>query len=327
MRVFVCEFITGGGLSGQIIPASLASEGMLMRDAVVRDFSSIPDVDVVVSYDTRLPKPEYANELIAIDVNKDPWAVWEGCFAEADAVLLIAPETDGVLSRLVALVSQYNSVLLGSDEVAVNIAGSKFRTYGLLVAADIKTIPTYRWPEVPSFNEQNYVAKMDDGAGCEDSACFNNRADLDAWMHTRKLSHIVQPFQQGLAASFSMLCKQGQAWLLSCNRQKIELVSGRFVYGGSVLNDLHQYHQQFSVIASQIAMAVPGLNGYIGVDLIVDGNEIYVVEINPRLTTSYVGLKQATGVNPARLILDLAYNDDFVMPAMAHNRIEISLHE
>ena len=31
--------------------------------------------------------------------------------------------------------------------------------------------------------------------------------------------------------------------------------------------------------------------------------EIMLVEINPRLTTSYAGLKSALGVNPADLIL------------------------
>ena len=44
---------------------------------------------------------------------------------------------------------------------------------------------------------------------------------------------------------------------------------------------------------------VPGLRGYIGVDLILDEHApgVSVVEINPRLTTSYVGLRAALGQN------------------------------
>jgi len=56
--------------------------------------------------------------------------------------------------------------------------------------------------------------------------------------------------------------------------------------------------------------AVPGLKGYIGVDLILTRTEAMVIEINPRLTTAYLGvrraLRRAGGVRPnvAELALD-----------------------
>jgi len=298
-----------------------------MREAIVRDFSAIPGVEVVVCYDSRLPEPQGARILIPVEIGTNPWELWAECFASADALLLIAPETEGVLTRLTQLASQYDATLLGSYERAVGITSSKSFTAEILIAAGIPTIACYRWPDMPSIDSNAYVAKRDDGAGCEDSAYFESRADLDGWMQTRKLSHIVQPYLPGIAASISILCKDGQAWLLSCNRQKIELDASQFAYSGSILNDLHEYRQQFMEIANQIAIAIPGLFGYVGIDLIVNGDEMHVLEINPRLTTSYVGMHEATGLNPARLILDLAYNDAFVMPQLAYNRIEISLYE
>jgi predicted ATP-grasp superfamily ATP-dependent carboligase len=63
----------------------------------------------------------------------------------------------------------------------------------------------------------------------------------------------------------------------------------------------------------------------VGIDLVVDGDDIYVVEINPRLTTSYVSMHQACGVNPARMLLDLFYNDTFNPPAIAYRKVDISL--
>jgi predicted ATP-grasp superfamily ATP-dependent carboligase len=45
--------------------------------------------------------------------------------------------------------------------------------------------------------------------------------------------------------------------------------------------------------------------GYAGIDLILTAGGPVILEINPRLTTSYVGLRQATGENPATLMLDL----------------------
>jgi len=53
-----------------------------------------------------------------------------------------------------------------------------------------------------------------------------------------------------------------------------------------------------------------------------------VLEINPRLTTSYVGMHRAIGFNPARLVLDMFYNDAFELPlTIARNVVVISLNE
>jgi predicted ATP-grasp superfamily ATP-dependent carboligase len=52
---------------------------------------------------------------------------------------------------------------------------------------------------------------------------------------------------------------------------------------------------------------VPGLLGYVGVDLVLgdaaDGSQDYAIEINPRLTTSYVGLRQLAEFNLAEAML------------------------
>ena len=53
-----------------------------------------------------------------------------------------------------------------------------------------------------------------------------------------------------------------------------------------------------------------------------------VLEINPRLTTSYVGLRRAMDCNPAQLVLDMFYNAAFERPlTMARNVVEISLDQ
>ena len=56
-------------------------------------------------------------------------------------------------------------------------------------------------------------------------------------------------------------------------------------------------------------VGVPELLGYIGVDLILgdaaDAREDFAVEINPRLTTSYVGLRAWFDGNLMELLIDL----------------------
>ena len=52
---------------------------------------------------------------------------------------------------------------------------------------------------------------------------------------------------------------------------------------------------------------IPGLAGYVGVDLVLGDTEAddVAIEVNPRLTTSYVGLRQRTRTNLARVWLNL----------------------
>jgi hypothetical protein len=53
-----------------------------------------------------------------------------------------------------------------------------------------------------------------------------------------------------------------------------------------------------------------GTGGYIGVDLILgdsaDGSKDMVIEVNPRLTTSYIGIRQLVTENLLQMILDLS---------------------
>jgi predicted ATP-grasp superfamily ATP-dependent carboligase len=149
------------------------------------------------------------------------------------------------------------------------------------------------------------------------------------WLKQGRLdSHVVQPWLPGEAASLSVLCRSGEAWLLSANRQLVTKNNeGVLSYHGSVLNGMLVHWQAFEHLAQQIAQVMPGLHGYVGVDVMVDGDTVTVLEINPRLTTSYVGLHQATGLNPAGLVLDLHYNRPMSdLNGLQRNVVEICLN-
>jgi len=55
--------------------------------------------------------------------------------------------------------------------------------------------------------------------------------------------------------------------------------------------------------ARAVLSAAPGLRGYFGVDLVLTEEEAWVIEVNPRLTTSYVGLRDVVRMNLAEAIL------------------------
>jgi predicted ATP-grasp superfamily ATP-dependent carboligase len=108
----------------------------------------------------------------------------------------------------------------------------------------ITTVATAEWSGNSSgLSSGPWVAKRDDGVGCEDMRLFDDHTEMRHWLNSndRMRTHVVQPYLEGEAASLSLLCLDGKACLLSCNRQLIEVRDGEFFYGGSVLNDMAQH--------------------------------------------------------------------------------------
>lgn len=318
-----------------------------MRDALLRDLAELNRFDIVTMHDVRLAPPTQAKHSIAVDAGK-----FKDCFTKAisqvDMVWLIAPETEGTLLELSeqcydAEKLENGPIFLGSGFDAMLTGTSKTLCFEALQAANIHTLPVHAgedlmqpsyYAELQKLNIAKWVAKPEDGAGCEGIRIFDALDDLKSWIaqDERYLHYLAQPYQTGVAASFSMLCRNGKAWLLSCNQQHVLDDGSQFRLNGVTVNGMLVYWQKFETIARKIARMLPDALGYIGVDLIVDtvNNKIYVLEINPRLTTSYVGLHDALNYNPAQLILDCVLNDKFEMPSFSkggllQNRVEIPL--
>lgn len=343
----MCEFITGGGLAAEALPESLANEGTFMRDALLRDLAELDQYELVTLHDFRLAAPIQAKHSIAVAPGKFKEQFTQA-LGQVDMVWLIAPESKGALLELSELCyeaekAENGSVFIGSGFDTMLTGTSKTLCYEALHAARIYTLPVHagedliQEPYYESLQHQHlekWVVKPEDGAGCEGIRVFESLHDLKGWIaQDERFQHfLAQPYQQGIAASFSMLCRNGKAWLLSCNQQHIELHNSAFKLTGVTVNGMLPYWQRFETIARKIAQMLPDALGYIGVDVIVapETDKIYVLEINPRLTTSYVGLHEALNANPAKLILDCVLNDRFEMPnftknSLMQNQVEVQL--
>jgi tyramine---L-glutamate ligase len=299
----------------------LADEGAMMRDALLRDLSSLP-YSISTTVDARLSKPKHCDACFEINENDDVWQIWQTQIQAADAVWLIAPETDGLLHYLTQMATLQGKLILGCGPESIKITSEKMLTCIALEEAGISTIPTYTFDNWPK-SHWIWLAKPNDGAGCSDTAWFNNADDLQDWIEQngKQLTHVIQAYQPGEPASISCVIKDGKAHLLSCNKQIIEINNHMVSYKGSVINGMREYWPQFEFVANQVAKMFPDLAGYVGIDVIVDGEEIYVVEINPRLTTSYVGLCKAIGANPAELIINTLTSSHFNWPKLQQNEV------
>ncbi len=305
MKVFVYEFVTGGGCAGEPLPDFLA-DGELMWRALVDDLTAITGVEVITLRDARLDQPRLPRLHIVTTRAASFDDDFNHCLDAADAVLTVAPESGGILELVNRDVLASGKRLLGSRPGGVRIAASKTATASRLAEFGVEAIPTYTSPYLIE-EECPVVMKPDDGAGCQDTRLFASLTDAETWtlMHAAR-GCIYQPYVPGEPLSLSLLCADGQAQLLAVNRQRVVARNGLLGFHGVTVNAIADTDGRYAELAGRVAAAIPDLWGYVGVDLIeAAGGQAVVVEVNPRPTVSYAGLRAALDCNPAERLLDL----------------------
>jgi predicted ATP-grasp superfamily ATP-dependent carboligase len=117
---------------------------------------------------------------------------------------------------------------------------------------------------------------------------------------------IIQEFIDGEAVSVSLLSAGGKALAISLNKQNVRVAVPEAVssYEGGAVPFGHPLRQKAFEAAEKVVGSFSGLHGYVGVDLVLTEDEPFVVDINPRLTTSYVGLSRVAGFNVAEACSD-----------------------
>lgn len=329
MKILVFEYIVGGGLSGQSLPPSLAAEGGLMLQALINDLKFLPDLRLLVPLDRRytgLALPLNA-EIIPIAEDQDVIALLPELMASCDAVWPVAPESDGLLAGIAEMIVAQRKTLLLSSPEAVYLCGDKLSTYCVLSANDIPVVETRLLSSLNDPGVTRSVIKPVDGVGCLGGIIVDNHQTFQQAISGLNFSerHIIQPYCEGPAISLSCLFKRGKGWLICCNQQQIDIVDDRFVLRGCLVNVVNLRHDYYQGLVERIAKVIPCLWGYIGIDIVETPDRgPLVLEINPRLTTSYVGISEATGINVAEQVLRLLEAEPDLQPSH-HRAVNIAI--
>ena len=311
MRLFIYELVSGGGL-GVDAPASLRREGWAMLRAAAEDFSPLPGIHLTTLLDDRHPEP--LGHECRRKTSHLPFHDFHACVVEADAVLLIAPEFMDILSNLSHAVLRAERRLLGCMPPAVELAGDKLETARHWQRTHVPTPAVELATErPPAAIPPPWVCKPRHGAGSQATYLVPDRASWSgvfehACAEWPKNDLLAQTYVAGLPASVSFLLGPGRRVPLMPAAQTLTH-DGRFQYrGGRVPLSPPLWDRAVRLGRAAIAGMV-GLQGYVGVDLVLgnaaDGTEDHAIEINPRLTTSYIGLRQLCRMNLAAAWLDV----------------------
>lgn len=329
MRIFVCEFVTSGGirgedLPGEDLPRSLAAEARMMRDALVRDLSALPQVELILlAHDDRLANPEAGS--VPVHAGDDPWAAWSTLAATADVVWPVAPESGGLLAHMIRRLGRNGARLVASTPEAVEATTGKHATALRLAAAGVAHIPTFPLDMAPPDLPGDRITKPDDGAGCEHTRRWPAGTPIVPAAAAGRF--VIQPHVPGEPASLSVLVRDGVARLLTANRQHIhEAADGHLSLAGLTVGGIDDPDGRLARLAADVVAAFPGLSGIVGIDIILTDEGPVVVEVNPRITTAYAGLGAALGLNPASLLPEFGGDGGQGLPAVRRG-VELTLAE
>jgi tyramine---L-glutamate ligase len=297
-RIWVYEYLSGGGAGDADSHGdAMLAMGVSMRDAMVADLLEVPGCQVSAATRSRAPALPQGAAAVQAEAGESAAAFVARQAAAHDAVWLVAPETAGVLAQLQRAVPAER--WLGCDAASIAVASSKRATTERLAAHGVATPLAF----CGDASTQRWVTKPDDGAGAADAQVH---ADLSAARDHARDGLLVEPWVEGAAMSLSLLCKPGRFELLCVNRQQIAIdAQGCVSFEGVSIDRNASIGSDFQDMAGVVVQAIPGLRGFVGIDLVWhDSRGPVVIEVNPRLTCAYVGLSAALGRNLAAELLD-----------------------
>lgn len=298
-RIVVSEILCGGGWVepgrfGDWAPA-LLGEAWAMLSSVTADFAAISGAQVTTILDQRLSDRALDPRVQVVSIApEDEERAFQDHAAQADYAMVIAPEIDGILQRRCELAVAAGAKLLGPDPKAIALTSDKLILARYWQEAGIPTPQTEALQDrAPSFPPP-WIVKPRRGAGSVGVARVHSAAELPAID-----DGVIQPLIPGLAASVAFLIGPLQTLALAPCRQHLD---EQFQYlGGSTPLPPDEAFRAIAV-ARPAVEAVPGLRGYIGIDVVL-GESDWAIEINPRMTTSYIGLRQLAYDNLAEAML------------------------
>ncbi|WP_255519796.1 ATP-grasp domain-containing protein [Cupriavidus sp. IK-TO18] len=307
-RVFVYEYISGGETEADAMP-QLLGQGRAMRDAMIADLARIGDVSVTCAVLPGEPLPACRGTSKVVCCmrapDEDAPAFVRRQAACHDVSWIVAPESDGVLLGLHYMVGEAR--WLGCDAGAIALATSKRATAQHFGALGIAATRPWDDGQARQPEAGRWVVKPDDGAGSVATHAYDGfDAAHEAWL--RRLAGgepvVLEPWVEGEPISLSLLCGPGEVELLSVNRQRIRIDARGQVHDDGVLPNAIERNgragQLLAELAGRLRGGMPGLRGFVGIDLVWHPERgPVVIEVNPRVTCAYAGLSAALGRNLA----------------------------
>ena len=323
--ILVFEYFTASGEKDK----SIISEAEAMLFSLLDDLTDF-EVNLVIneSYKNVIEDSKNLNTIF-IGENIISWL--ENNSFKYKKAIFIAGENDNNLVNITKILEDNGVKIYTSSSKACFKASDKYETYSELLnyvpqpqsfklkidsKGDwIKSIESLfkKWQDEYSHLQLKMIIKPLTGVDCENIVVINQYSDIShdlEKIYPKNSKIIVQKYIDGVDVSVSLISDGKKAKALSLNKQLIEINKSDGVYLGGTLPYESKFKEKIFDIATKAVESIGGLKGFVGVDLKIsndenDVNSIYLLEINSRFTTPYVGLKKIININIGKTIIDL----------------------
>jgi predicted ATP-grasp superfamily ATP-dependent carboligase len=321
LRLLVYEHVSGGGCADGSIPLGVLCEGFAMLRTLITDFKAAGH-SVTTTLDGRIAKlnpPIDVDCVVPVFSSREIQENIQKIAEQVDAAYIIAPETDGVLQSLVELLDQTGAASLNCSAASIEKVSNKSVFYDFVKKMGLRVPETMPFSAADDLKEIKkavrggfpLVFKPANGASCCGLSVVRNEGEVAGAVgkikkETSSKQFVAQELIEGVAASVSLVSTGSDAVPISLNRQDVtvetpEACSG---YSGGLVPFENPLRTEAFGAAEKIVKSFRDLRGYVGVDLVLTENEAVAIEVNPRLTTSYVGLKRVANFNLAQAIVN-----------------------
>ena len=298
-KLILLEYFTSQSSILKSRDKEIFREALNLSDSIIRNFIKSSDIKrIYVIRNKNLKTIESRKVKTYFTNNETSYTEILKRFKKKSEVIIIAPETNNLSSKIYSHVSQ-NHKVLGSNISSLNIFSSKTKMLMKLRRLNLPIVENYKL-------NLNYKGKIifkpDTSAGSENTFVTNKDN------YKKKKGYIVQKFYNGKKGSFLMLCKNGKSKVICCNEQLLNLKKEKIQQVGCIMGGLEKYRNEIKILANEISKNFKGLFGIVGVDIVMENKKWLIIEINPRFTSAYSGLDRSYSSLTIKDITDFYVN-------------------
>lgn len=329
-RLCLYEWASAGGLDGPdgrrvtrdpSLTEAILQEGLAMLSALAGEAAASSQLSTrVLLGNTVHFEPPPGVDVVRVPSGREPAALVAAAQA-SDWLIIVAPETAGILENRLRRVADTGCRVAGPTAAFAALAADKQATATALASGGVP-VPAGRLlaagERPPDAFARPLVRKHRFSTGCDGLTILHDKTSAaELAEHDERLEAYVE----GTPVSVSVVCGPRGLWPLPAVLQEFSPGTSPRYLGGRlpVPRDIASRGQRLATRAIQAAVravtngdaeGVPAAAGWVGVDMILnareDGRGDRVLEINPRMTTSLVGLRQCSRQNLIEAMLTAA---------------------
>lgn len=256
---------------------------------------------ILIDIDPEVPASGLADRFVPGDlVAEDPEVI--EAFREAD-IILPANENDELLAKITELAAKFSKPL-AFDSEAYEITKSKIKSDRLFHENGIPC-PNY-YPE----GKAPFVVKPSDGSGSTGVKRLNTEEEAKAFFEKKAEGDILEEYLEGPSYSIEVIGKPGCYRTYTVTEVHVDSVYDCYMITSPVKLPEAKL-RRFSDIAVRLAELV-GLKGIMDVEVIDDGEDLKVLEIDARIPSQTpIAVLRSSGMNLLKELADITLYGEF----------------